>query len=118
MCLPLFGILFYLFIFFSRFEMSWVMPRCVVDLYDCWWSSGKPKSFAVWKMVHTCLFWCLWRGRNDRNFEDKKRMLGEIISLFFETLYLWMAAYVSPPSISYSDFLDCFALSRSTLRFQ
>jgi hypothetical protein len=30
--------------FFSRFGLSWVMPRRVVDLYDCWWSSGRPRS--------------------------------------------------------------------------
>ena len=36
---------------------------------------------------------------NDRNFEDRGRSLGEIISLFFETLYLWTAAYVSPLKI-------------------
>jgi hypothetical protein len=33
--------------FFSRFGLSWVMPRRVVDLYDCWWSSGRPRSAAV-----------------------------------------------------------------------
>jgi hypothetical protein len=38
--------------FFSRFGMSWVMPRRVGDMYDCWWSFGKPKSAVVWK-------WCL-----------------------------------------------------------
>jgi hypothetical protein len=38
--------------FFSRFGMSWVMPRCVGDMYDCWWSFGKPRSAVVWK-------WCL-----------------------------------------------------------
>jgi hypothetical protein len=42
--------------FFSSFGISWVMPRRVVDLYDCWWSSGKPRSVAVWKIVPICLF--------------------------------------------------------------
>jgi len=26
--------------FFSRFGLSWVMPRSVVDLYACWWTVG------------------------------------------------------------------------------
>jgi hypothetical protein len=95
--------------FFSRFGLSWVMPRRVVDLFDCWWSSGRPRSAAVWKMVPTCLFWCLWREMNDRNFEDRERSLEEILSLFFETLYLWTAAFVSPLSLSFSDFLVRFA---------
>jgi hypothetical protein len=85
--------------------MSWVIPRRVGDLYNCWWSFGRPMCAMLWKMVPTCLFWCLWRERNDRIFEDRKSMLGEILSLSFKTLYLLTEAYVSPLSISYSDFL-------------
>jgi hypothetical protein len=95
--------------FFSRFELSWVMPRRVVDLLGCWWSSGRPRSAAVWKMVPTCIFWCLWKERNDRNFEDREKSLEDILSFFYETLFLWTAAFVSPLSLSFSDFLVYFA---------
>jgi hypothetical protein len=44
---------------FSRFGMSWVMPRRVIDLLACWWSFGRSRSAAVWKMVSICIFWCL-----------------------------------------------------------
>jgi hypothetical protein len=98
-------------VLFNRFGMSWVMPRRVIDLYDCWWSSGRPRSAAVWKMVPTCLFWCLWKEINNRNFEDRESSMGDIFSVLFETLYLWTAAYVFPLSISFNDFLFCFALS-------
>jgi hypothetical protein len=57
-----------------------------------------PRSDAVWKMVPTYLFWCLWRERNDRNFKDREDAKGNFI------VVLWTAAYVSPLSISYSDF--------------
>jgi hypothetical protein len=59
----------------------------------------------------TCLFWCLWKEMNDRNFEDNERTMEDIISMFFGTLYFWTTAYVSPLLISFSDFLFCFALS-------
>jgi len=65
----------------------------------------------VWKMVPTCLFWCLKKEMNDRNFEDRERSMADIISLFFETLYFWMAAYMSPLSISFNDFLFRFTFS-------
>jgi hypothetical protein len=54
----------------------------------------------VWKMVPMGFFWCLWREMNDRKFKDRERTLGEILYLFYETLYLWTVAYVSPLSIS------------------
>jgi hypothetical protein len=35
----------------------------------------------VWKMALIYLFWCLWRERNNRNFEDLGRPLEEIYPL-------------------------------------
>jgi hypothetical protein len=43
--------------------------------------------------------------------------MGEIIFIFFETLYLCTAAYVSPLSISFSDFLVHFAFSSQVVPF-
>jgi hypothetical protein len=49
--------------------------------------------------------------RNDRSFEDRERTLEEIKSLFSKTLYFWTVVYVSPLTISYSDFIVLFASS-------
>ena len=65
----------------------------------------------MWKMVPLCLFWTIWRERNNRTFEDLERSLEDILSSFFHTLYLWTVAYLSPLSISYADFLVRFSLS-------
>jgi hypothetical protein len=37
----------------------------------------------VWKMVPTCLFWCLWSKKNSRSFEDLEGSLEDILSSFF-----------------------------------
>jgi hypothetical protein len=39
-----------------------------------------------------------------------ERSLGKILSLFYETLYLWTAAFVSPLLLSFSNFFVRFAL--------
>jgi hypothetical protein len=75
-------------IFLVHFELSWVMPRRVVDLFACWWTVGSTRSAAVWKIVPPCLLWCLWREMNDMNFEDRERTMKELESFFFYTLYL------------------------------
>jgi hypothetical protein len=36
----------------------------------------------MWKMMHLCLLWCIWREINDRSFEDRERTLEEIIFIF------------------------------------
>jgi len=96
----------------SRFGMSWVMPRRVINLLACWWSSGRSRSAAVWKMAPICIFWCLWWERNNRSFEDLERSLEEILSLLYHSLYCWTSAYVHPLCISFSDFLTRFSISR------
>jgi hypothetical protein len=96
---------------FSRFGLAWVMPRLVVDLLACWWSSRRTRSVVVWKMLPTCLFWCLWQERNNRCFEDLERSFEDILSLCFHTLYLWTVTHLSLVSISYDDFLARFSLS-------
>jgi hypothetical protein len=98
-------------VLFNHFGMSWVISRRVIDLFACWWSSGKPRSAVVWKTVPTCLFWTIWKEMNNRNFEDLERPFEDILSSFFHTLYFWPAAFVSPLTISYDDFLVCFSLS-------
>jgi len=95
-------------VFFNRFGLSWVMPRRLVDLYACWWTANSARTAIMWKTVPSCLLWYLWRDINDSSFEDHKKTLEEIKSLFFNTLYLWTATYVSPLVISYHDFLVLF----------
>jgi hypothetical protein len=91
--------------------MSWVMPRRVVDLFSCWWKAGRSRSVAVWKMVPICIFWCVWKERNLRCFEDLENSMENIVASFLHLLYLWTGAFLSSVSISFSDFLVCFSLS-------
>jgi hypothetical protein len=94
----------------SRFGMSWVMPRRVVNLFACWWKAGKSRSTAVWKMVPICILWCVWKERNLRCFEDLENSMENFVASFFHMLYLWTETFLSPASISFSDFLVRFSL--------
>jgi hypothetical protein len=96
---------------FSRFGLSWVMPLRVFDLFACWWTAGRPMSAVIWKMVPTCILWCVWKERNDRCCEDLERSSEEILASFFHTLYLWTVAFVSPLSFTFDEFLVRFSLS-------
>jgi hypothetical protein len=96
---------------FSRFGLSWVMPLRVLDLFACWWTAGRPRSAVIWKMVPTCILWCVWKERNYRCFEDLERSSEEILASFFHTLYLWTVAFVSPLSFTFDEFLVRFSLS-------
>jgi hypothetical protein len=96
--------------FCPKFFLSWVMPRRVVDLFACWWKAGRSRSAVVWKMVPICILWCVWEERNFRCFEDLENSMEDIVASFFLMLYLWTEAFLSPVSISFSDFLVRFSL--------
>jgi hypothetical protein len=94
---------------FNLFGLSWVIPQRVMNLLACWWSLGQSRSATVWKMASTCLFWYLWRERNNRSFEDVEKTPDKLLSSFYHTPYLWTTAYVSPLSFSFLDFLTRFS---------
>ena len=48
---------------------------------------------------------------SDKSFEDHEITLEEIKSLFFNSLYLWTTAFISPLVISYHNFFIVFAPS-------
>jgi hypothetical protein len=104
-------------------SLWWIDVLCVRGMGSPWtifffivtWLITFGLLAAVWKIVFTWLLWCLWKERNDRSLEYYERTLEEIKSFFFRTLYLWTDAYVSPLSISYSDFLIIFVPSSYVL---
>jgi hypothetical protein len=73
---------------FTRFGMSWAMPRRIIDLFTCWWKSSRSRSAAIWKMVPICMFWRVWKEINLRCFENLESSMEDILASFFHTLYL------------------------------
>jgi hypothetical protein len=96
---------------FSRLGLSWVMPSNVLDLCACWCSSSKTRSAMVWKMVPICIFRSIWRERNNWCFEDLESSMEDILASLLYSLYSWTAAYLSPLSLNYADFLSRFSFS-------
>ena len=64
-------------------------PRCVVNMYACWWTSGNTWSVAMWKMVSTCLLWCLWREMNDKCFEEIKSFSSKLCIFKQPSMFLF-----------------------------
>jgi hypothetical protein len=46
---------------FSYVGLAWVMPKRVEDLFACCKGLGGLQSTIAWKVVLSCLLWCLWR---------------------------------------------------------
>ena len=64
---------------FTLFGIHWVMPKTVVDLLACWQGKlGRHRNSAIWMTVPHCFIWCIWRERNNRNFEDLERSVADL----------------------------------------
>jgi hypothetical protein len=94
---------------FNRFSLSWVMLLRVVDLFACWWTGGHSRSAVEWKMVPSCLFWCLWRDGMIETSRKKKMTIEELRTFFFYSLFSWTAAFLTPLMISFHDSLVLFS---------
>jgi hypothetical protein len=51
----------------------------VLDLLSSWGNSlGRGQVKQIWKQVHLCVMWDLWRERNARHFEDVETPVLEL----------------------------------------
>jgi hypothetical protein len=99
--------------------LSFLLVGKIQFMYYLFFLSVKSRSAAIWKMVSSCLLWCVWNEKNNRYFDDLERSLEDIFSsfffflffFFFHTLYIWTVAFVSPLSLSFGDFFVRFSLS-------
>jgi hypothetical protein len=109
-------------ILLDRSELAWLLRTfeslvCVEDSRVFWDQSryGFPRIIAQRHFNRhggfICLFWCIWRERNLRCFENLESSLEEVLELFLHTLYVWSMAYLYPLSISFAEFLTSFSLS-------
>jgi hypothetical protein len=111
-CFFFFFFLCLIFFFFS--VLVGCLGFCLNGLLTCLRVGGPLEGLRVLRCGKWCplaFFWTIWRERNNRNFEDLERSLEDIIYYFFHTLYHWTAAFVSPLTFSYDDFLVRFFLS-------
>jgi hypothetical protein len=89
---------------FVWFGISWVMPRRVLELFDCWqWSMGCHQKLVVWRVIPHCIMWCLWRERNVRTFEGCELNIVGLKLQFYRYLFDWLSA---TGLFSFSNLLD------------
>ena len=89
---------------FALFGIHWVMPRRVIELFDCWQGSmRRQQNLVIWRAIPHCLMWCLWRQRNARTFEGCELRVVELKLQFYRYLFDWLSA---TGLFSFSNLLD------------
>jgi hypothetical protein len=91
--------------FYSLFQVEWVMPRRVLDLFSGWGTLlGRGHVTRLWKRIPLCVMWGLWRERNARLFEDVKLPIVDLCRNVLNMLYVWASEHI-PSRILFAKFL-------------
>ena len=80
------------------FEIDWVMPDSVIDLFFCWYQ-------WLWNLVPGCLMWNIWAKRNRRSFEDMVKSLDQLLDLCKRTHFDWSRCWGLSDCSTITDFL-------------
>lgn len=77
-----------LFICLAREE--WTMPEHTADILSCWIRWGGRKSQKKWwRTVPACIWWNIWKERNDRIFEGRSSSIQKIKCNCIPSLCFW-----------------------------
>jgi mannosylglycoprotein endo-beta-mannosidase len=94
----------------SILNYDWVMPRRVVDVLRCWRRKFEDlNALVIWKMIPACIWWCLWRERNGRCFEDRVESLVRLGGFVLHSLFLWANSVLGCPFVGFPDFISFLA---------
>jgi len=92
---------------FSLIDISWVQSSNVKDVLAAWrrrlkkcWVHG------IWKLIPIAIWWCTWKERNHRIFDDKALSLQDFKLYFLGTLYSWSQVLTGGSTVSLLDFVD------------
>ena len=95
---------------FITFGLSWVVPRSIPDLLFGWWNWLGKHSSQIWNLVPLCIFWCIWKERNQRTFKDLDSSGDQMLASFSGTLFDWFRTWGLMTSDSLPSFISSLSL--------
>lgn len=93
-------------IFSSLRKINWVKPRDIEQLLSCWINVGAATKEERWKIVPACIWWTIWRERNQRCSEDKKSNIQTFKMNCLALYYFWCKQEVLGQAEDLFDVLD------------
>ena len=67
------------------FRSFGVLLKKVIDLLESWRNWLGKHSLNIWNLLPHCVMWIIWRGRNNRIFEDLVLTKDKLLALFART---------------------------------
>jgi hypothetical protein len=90
---------------FRAFHIHWSLPNRVLELLGGWRNWFGRHQSNIWNLIPHCLMWTVWRERNSRTFDDKRKSADQLLGSFAETLFEWSRAWGFTTTITVHDFV-------------
>ncbi|WMV54378.1 hypothetical protein MTR67_047763 [Solanum verrucosum] len=93
--------------FTSIAGINWIMPEHTADLLSCWIRRGGSKSQKRWwTTVPACIWWTIWKERNQRIFEGRESSILKIKWKVITSLGFWCKEQNIEEEIQLVDFCN------------
>ncbi|XP_006352585.1 uncharacterized protein [Solanum tuberosum] len=71
--------------------VNWVMPKTTLELLRQWEGVGRRRRSKEdwWKCIPACIWWTLWKERNERSHDGKLNSTQKIKMNSLSLLYFW-----------------------------
>ena len=94
-------------IFSSLRKITWVKPRNIAQLLNCWINIGNTTiKEERWRIVPTCIWWTVWKERNQICFKGKKNNLQNFKMNCTALYYFWCKQKVLVQAEELFDVID------------
>ncbi|WMV19280.1 hypothetical protein MTR67_012665 [Solanum verrucosum] len=93
--------------FIHKRKIKWTKPGGITEVLKCWNSDGNAgKKEEIWRIVTACIWWTIWKERNQRCFEGKNNTIQKIKKNCLGLYYFWCKQEVIGNSEDVSNAID------------
>ncbi|KAG5568097.1 hypothetical protein H5410_064887, partial [Solanum commersonii] len=76
--------------FIQKRKIKWTKPGSIIEVLQCWNRDGNAgKNEKRWRIVPACIWWTIWKERNQRCFEGKQNNIQKIKANCLGLYYFW-----------------------------
>lgn len=76
--------------FIQKRKIKWTKPGSIIEVLQCWNRDGNAgKNEKRWRIVPACIWWTIWKERNQRCFEGKQNNIQKIKTNCLGLYYFW-----------------------------
>ncbi|WMV10142.1 hypothetical protein MTR67_003527 [Solanum verrucosum] len=93
--------------FIQKRKIKWTKPGSIKEVLQCWNRDGNAgKNEKRWRIVPACIWWTIWKERNQRCFEGRQKNIQKIKTNCLGLYYFWCKQVVIEDAENVFNIID------------